>query len=544
MNEATQSSLTEVRARLVSWAECEPAAMVSGEIVGIGRGSDFVTLFDGSASCSVLIPSELRPRDGLRAGVVLKVGMHRQVNWRRTDWYWRATEVTVTAAPGPVAQRRSDVRARLISSGVLDRRRRVGYHGFPRRDGKPPWARLIVVAPRGGGHGWRDISHELKNAPEDRLVLSEVEGSHSMAEQAIRALQEIGREDADAVLIARGGGGDAEFLQFDDEALARAIIACPVPVVVAVGHADNITIADEVAYGSFSTPSNAARAVAFETGWGAGPSRVKVEEERRERAAQVRDLRAVVSANEDQVARLTQQLQLSRRQVSTAQDECAALFRQLGQSASLAAASRQHRHRVTALAMIGVMSAVILATYLCLPTPSWLVWLWCASVLMMGVGLAVVSGGSRRPRPRSHVLAISGVAGLTLMAGAALGVMFVEDAADDVQASDSPGKVTRTYLDAMDRGDVMTMRGLVSDGTPTPSRLEVLTGGTRGPGRTSIGKTRSVVFPEWQHAKLVEVVPTSSGATQGDKERMSWAFIVVRRAPYEPWRVAAYGPRR
>jgi exodeoxyribonuclease VII large subunit len=99
--------------------------------------------------------------------------------------------------------------------------------------------------------------------PPARVVVAEtlVQGPRAAAAvaEAIQALARL--EDVDVVVVARGGGSFEDLLPFSDERLVRAIVACPVPVVTAVGHEQDTPLCDLVADVRASTPTAAGRLV-------------------------------------------------------------------------------------------------------------------------------------------------------------------------------------------------------------------------------------------------------------------------------------------
>ena len=151
--------------------------------------------------------------------------------------------------------------ARLSQEGLFDRQRRLQA---PR-----DVTRVAVVHPPAAA-GWADISGQL--ARWARAGLLEVrslpvpfEGAGAgagIAAAVARATAPAEGARPDVVLLVRGGGAAAGLGSLDDEALARAIAAAPVPVVTGLGHAsDGRTLADRVAWRSVETPSKTAALV-------------------------------------------------------------------------------------------------------------------------------------------------------------------------------------------------------------------------------------------------------------------------------------------
>lgn len=125
----------------------------------------------------------------------------------------------------------------------------------------PVAPRCIGVVTSASGAVWHDIQTVVaRRYPLTMLVLApaSVQGSAAPAEivQSIAELQADGR--ADVIIVGRGGGSAEDLAPFNDETVVRAIFASRIPVVSAVGHETDITLADLVADVRAPTPSAAA----------------------------------------------------------------------------------------------------------------------------------------------------------------------------------------------------------------------------------------------------------------------------------------------
>jgi exodeoxyribonuclease VII large subunit len=142
--------------------------------------------------------------------------------------------------------------------GRLDRE---GLFAQERKRPLPDWPKVIGVVTSAQGAVWHDIQTTIaRRFPLVELVLapSAVQGPEAPAQlvRALRALEAEGR--CNVVIIGRGGGSPEDLAAFNDEGLARAIYACSVPVVSAVGHESDVTISDFVADLRAPTPTAAA----------------------------------------------------------------------------------------------------------------------------------------------------------------------------------------------------------------------------------------------------------------------------------------------
>jgi exodeoxyribonuclease VII large subunit len=144
--------------------------------------------------------------------------------------------------------------AKLRREGLLDESRKRALPHFPR---------VVAVVTSPDSAALRDIAVVMrKRKGGARLVLcpASVQGEGAAGEiaAALRRLARWGK--ADVVIVGRGGGGKEDLWAFNDERVARAVAAFPVPVISAVGHEADITVCDAVADLRAPTPSAAAAA--------------------------------------------------------------------------------------------------------------------------------------------------------------------------------------------------------------------------------------------------------------------------------------------
>jgi exodeoxyribonuclease VII large subunit len=147
------------------------------------------------------------------------------------------------------------LKARLAQEGLFDPARRKPIPPLPRRIG-------IVTSPRGAA--LHDMLNILARRHENVGILicpAQVQGETAPSEVSAGIRYFNRARNVDVVIVARGGGSIEDLSAFNDEGLARTIAASELPVISAVGHETDFTIADFVADLRAPTPSAAAELV-------------------------------------------------------------------------------------------------------------------------------------------------------------------------------------------------------------------------------------------------------------------------------------------
>ncbi len=147
------------------------------------------------------------------------------------------------------------LKAKLAQEGLFDKESKKALPALPRRIG-------IVTSPRGAA--LHDMLNVLARRHENVGILiypAQVQGETAASEVAAGVKYFNRAKNVDVIIVARGGGSIEDLAAFNDEALARTIAASALPVISAIGHETDFTIADFVADLRAPTPSAAAELV-------------------------------------------------------------------------------------------------------------------------------------------------------------------------------------------------------------------------------------------------------------------------------------------
>ena len=249
----TVSELCE-RLREVVRAQPQPVH-VGGEVRDLARapsGHAYFTLRDDGAQLAcVLFRADADAAPGLRDGAAVVV--HADLDFYPGRGQPQLLVRTVRSrGVGDLWVAFEAARAALARDGLLAAGRKRPLPRFPRRVG-------LVTSEAGAAV--HDVLHVLRRRYPLATVLVapasvQGEGAAASVSRALRTLD--ARGDVDVILVARGGGSAEDLWAFNDEGLARAIAACRAPVVAAIGHETDVTIAGLVADVRAPTPSAAA----------------------------------------------------------------------------------------------------------------------------------------------------------------------------------------------------------------------------------------------------------------------------------------------
>jgi len=240
-----------------------PPLWVSGEVSGWHRarsGHRYFTLKDDQAQVrAVMFRSDAQslptdPDDGMSVRVFGTLTLYEG----RGEYQIVVRRLEAAGEEGLWRLAFERLRRKLDSEGLLAAERKRALPRFPAAVG-------VVTSATGAALG--DVITVIgRRAPWTRVIVrnTRVQGEGAALEVA-SAVHALGRSGlVDILIVGRGGGSMEDLWAFNEEPVARAIAACPVPVVSAVGHEMDVTIADLVADSRAPTPSAAAEMVVQE----------------------------------------------------------------------------------------------------------------------------------------------------------------------------------------------------------------------------------------------------------------------------------------
>ena len=239
------------------------AVWVQGEISNYRpqpSGHRYFTLKDQRAAISCVVFRNTLPPTAPSIADGAQVQVYGNVTvFEARGQYQLNVQILQTRGAGLLQAKFEALKRKLEAEGLFDAARKRALPKFPRR---------IGIVTSSSGAAIRDILNVLsRRAPNVQVLINpvRVQGIGAAAEIAV-AIKEFGRpneswEPVDLIVLARGGGSIEDLWEFNEEIVARAIFHSPLPIVSAVGHEIDFTIADFVADLRAPTPSAAAELV-------------------------------------------------------------------------------------------------------------------------------------------------------------------------------------------------------------------------------------------------------------------------------------------
>lgn len=263
MIEREPLSVSELNARIKGLIESDPvlgSVYVRGELSNYKvypSGHHYFTLKDAESSLrcvmfrSAASKLRFRPESGMRVTAWGRVAVYP-----RDGAYQLYCEGLMPEGAGDLQVAYEQLKAKLAAEGLFDPTHKKPIPRYPER---------IAVITSSAGAAVHDIIRVLrKRWPVAKVVLLpvRVQGVEAPPEIAGALRYANKYRVADVIITGRGGGSIEDLWAFNDERVARAIYASELPVISAVGHEPDVTIADFVADLRAATPSNAAELVA------------------------------------------------------------------------------------------------------------------------------------------------------------------------------------------------------------------------------------------------------------------------------------------
>ena len=260
-DDRTVYSVASFNRGVAQWLTRLPTLWVEGEVTELRRHDRWTTVFftlkDPEDGSCVGVTMQRGRFDGLRLDLANGERVHV---YGRPAFYEQRGEFQLRA----LTIERYGLGAHLAA---LERLKRTlaaeGLFAAERKRPLPRFPRLIGLVTGNDAAAKKDVlTHIVQRFPPANVLVAEtyVQGPRAPAAIAT-ALAELCSRGADVIILARGGGSFEDLMPFSDERVVRAVAACNIPVVSAVGHEQDTPLCDLAADVRASTPTAAARLV-------------------------------------------------------------------------------------------------------------------------------------------------------------------------------------------------------------------------------------------------------------------------------------------
>jgi exodeoxyribonuclease VII large subunit len=323
---------------------------VAGELSGVKKAASghwYFCLKDPGAQveCAMFRARaqflDFRPEDGLRVEVRARVTLYEA----RGNFQLVVEELR-KAGRGALFEAFERLKARLAAEGLFEAARKRALPAFPRAIG-------VVTSPQAAA--LRDVLTTLRRrAPMIPVILypAQVQGDGAAATVARAIATANARSECDVLIVCRGGGSLEDLWAFNEEVVARAIVASRLPVVSGVGHETDFSIADFVA--DLRAPTPTAAAVA------ASPDRAALADALQALARRIaRDWRRIAEGHAQKLDHLARRLLTPAERLAREGGRVAELERRM--QAALVATVRDRRTRIAHLALRRARAAPAIA---------------------------------------------------------------------------------------------------------------------------------------------------------------------------------------
>lgn len=218
-----------------------------------GSGHLYFTLKDENAAIAAVMfrssaeKLKFRPENGMKVTVYGYISLYE-----KTGQYQLYAQIMEPAGKGALYLAYEQLKERLEKAGVFDKKHKKPIPAFPK-------CVAVITSPTGAAV--RDIIQiaHRRNPSVEIVVRPVLVQGVNAAPDIVQALKEVNEwGGADTIIVGRGGGSIEDLWAFNEESVARAIFESKIPVISAVGHETDFTIADFIADMRAPTPSAAA----------------------------------------------------------------------------------------------------------------------------------------------------------------------------------------------------------------------------------------------------------------------------------------------